>query len=144
MADLFVYQVHSIPTACERVFAALTDPQELAAWWGPDGFTVPEVEMDLRVGGTYRVAMQPPEGELFHLTGVFRVVDPPARLAYTFVWDPPSADDQETLAELDLADLDGATELRLRQGPFATEERRSLHDDGWSQSFAKLERMLSG
>jgi uncharacterized protein YndB with AHSA1/START domain len=56
------------------VFRACTEPEELAKWWGPRGFTTPTIEIDLRVGGRYRFAMQPPEGNLFHLTGEFRGV----------------------------------------------------------------------
>jgi uncharacterized protein YndB with AHSA1/START domain len=48
---------------------------------GPNKFTAPGVDVYLRIGGTYRVAMQPPEGELFYLVGEFREVDPPARLS---------------------------------------------------------------
>jgi len=145
VGELFLQQTHLLPAPRERVFAALSERGELSRWWGPDGFTIPEIDFDPREGGAYRIAMQPPEGELFHLTGAFREVDPPVRLAYTFVWDPATADDRETLAELDLRELeDGSTEVRLKQGPFATEERRSLHDGGWGESFAKLERLLAG
>jgi activator of Hsp90 ATPase-like protein len=56
----------------ELVFRARSEPEELAKWWGPAGFTAPSIELDLRVGGSYRVAMQPPEGELFYLQGEFR------------------------------------------------------------------------
>ena len=56
---------------------------------GSSGLTTPAIELDLRVGGRYRFAMQPPEGDLFHLTGEFREVDPPSRLVHTFVWEAP-------------------------------------------------------
>jgi uncharacterized protein YndB with AHSA1/START domain len=72
------------------VFRACTEPEELAKWWGPRGFTTPAIEIDLRVGGRYRFAMQPPEGNLFHLSGGFPEVDPPSA-AYTFVWTSPKA-----------------------------------------------------
>jgi uncharacterized protein YndB with AHSA1/START domain len=78
------------------------DPGRLATWWGPRGFTAPSVEFDPRVGGGYGIAMQPPEGELFYLSGEFREVDPPARLACTFCWDPPDPDDQQTVVTLSL------------------------------------------
>ena len=71
------------------VFRALSEPQELVKWWGPDGFIIPSVESDLRPGGSYRIAMQPPEGDLFYLTGKFLEVDPPQRLSYTFRWEDP-------------------------------------------------------
>ena len=77
----------TLPAHCSRVFSALTEPDELATWWGPNGFTAPSVELDVRVGGGYRIAMQPPEGELFHLAGEFLEVVAPARLRYTFRWE---------------------------------------------------------
>ena len=144
MADLVVRHARSFPASRERVFAALTDADSLARWWGPEGFTIPELDFDPVEGRAYRIAMQPPEGDLFHLTGTFREVAPPARLALTFVWEPPAPDDRETLAVLDFEDRSGTTEVRLEQGAFATEERRALHDDGWSQSFGRLERLLAG
>ena len=125
------------------VFRACTEPEELAKWWGPRGFTTPAIEMDLRVGGRYRIAMQPPEGDLFHLTGEFREVDPPARLAYTFVWEPPDPDDRETLVTLSFREVDGSTEVDFTQGVFATKARRALHEQGWRDSFERLQELLS-
>jgi uncharacterized protein YndB with AHSA1/START domain len=124
------------------VYRALTDPEELAKWWGPLGFTVPSVEFDPQVGGGYRIAMQPPDGDLFHLSGEFRDVQPPARLAYSFRWDPPDPDDRETVVVLSLEDRGEETEVRLTQGAFATEERYALHEAGWTESFDRLEQML--
>jgi uncharacterized protein YndB with AHSA1/START domain len=126
----------------QSVFRALTEPDELVKWWGPSGFTVPGIELDLRVGGGYRIAMQPPEGDLFHLAGEFREVDPPSRLAYTFRWEDPDPDDRETVATLTLNELGESTELALAQGPFATEPRWALHREGWTDSFDKLEELL--
>lgn len=132
-----------LAAARHAVFAAFTDPGELAAWWGPEGFIVPSLEFDPRVGASYTIEMQPPEGDPFHLTGEFREVDPPSRLAFTFAWEPPDPDDVETLAELSFRDLGASTEVALRQGPFKTEERRALHQGGWSDSFDRLERLLA-
>ena len=140
---LVLGMTRSLPAPRSTVWTAITDPDRLAAWWGPEGFRIPEIEFDPRVGGSYRIAMQPPEGELFHLDGEFRAVDPPSRLVFTFNWDPPGPDDRETVAELALADHGEATEVRFSQGPFATEERRALHEGGWSDSFVKLERLLA-
>jgi uncharacterized protein YndB with AHSA1/START domain len=120
----------------------MTEAGELATWWGPKGFTTPGADFDAQVGATYRLAMQPPEGELFHLHGEFREVDPPARLSFTFAWDPPDPDDRETLVTLTLADRGEATEVELTQGEFATQERLDLHDGGWTESFEKLEGLL--
>jgi uncharacterized protein YndB with AHSA1/START domain len=132
-----------LPAARPVVFAAFTDPDQLADWWGPVGFTVPSVTLEARVGARYRIQMQPPEGDAFHLTGEFREVEPPARLSYTFMWEPPDPDDLETLVELSFGDLGEATEVLLRQGNFKTEPRRRLHEDGWTDTFDRLERKLS-
>ena len=126
-----------------RVFRACTQPGELAKWWGPHGFTAPNVELDVRVGGSYRIAMQPPDGDLFHLSGEFREVDPPARLVYTFCWEDPDPDDRDNVVTLSLRDLGGSTELNLSQGPFATESRVALHREGWTDSLDRLQELLA-
>jgi uncharacterized protein YndB with AHSA1/START domain len=126
------------------VFRALTEPQELAKWWGPHGFTIPDVESDLRPGGGYRIAMQPPEGDRFYLVGEFLVVDPPERLSYTFRWEDPDPEDRETVVTLSLRDIGGTSaELVFTQGDFATERRQALHEEGWTQSLNKLEELMS-
>lgn len=126
------------------VFRALTEPQELTKWWGPDGFTIPSVESDLRPGGGYRIAMQPPDGDLFHLVGEFVEFDPPERLSYTFRWEDPDPDDRETVVTLSLREAGGTwTEVLLSQGDFATEQRQALHQEGWAQSLSKLEELMS-
>jgi uncharacterized protein YndB with AHSA1/START domain len=131
-----------LPAPPPVVFAAFSDPNQLVKWWGPEGFTTPSVEFQARVGASYRIEMQPPEGDSFYLTGEFREVDPPTRLAYTFAWEDPDPDDVETLVALSFRDLRGSTEVALTQGPFKTEARRALHRDGWTDSFDKLERLI--
>ena len=132
-----------LPATPSVVFRACSDPDELAKWWGPAGFTAPSVGFDPRAGRSYRIEMQPPEGDPFTLIGEVREVDPPARLAYTFAWEDPDPDDVETLVELSFRDLGESTEVGLSQGPFKTEARRELHRDGWTESFDKLEHLLS-
>ena len=132
-----------LPAPRSAVFAACTKPELLAEWWGPRDFRAPSIELDVRVGGRYRIAMQPPEGELFYLTGEFRELDPPSRLAYTFRWENPDPDDRETVVTLVFRDAGQSTEMVLDQGPFATEGRYDLHHAGWTDGFERLERALS-
>ena len=82
--------------------------------------------------------MQPPEGEAFDSTGVFRDVDAPSAVGVTFGWEPADPDDQETLAELAFRAIGGSTAVHVRQGPFRTQARRALHHDGWTASLEKL------
>jgi uncharacterized protein YndB with AHSA1/START domain len=125
-----------------RVFEALTDPAALAVWWGPAGFTTPEIALDLTVGGAYRFGMQPPEGDLFHLVGEFLEIEPPSRLVYTFRWEEPDPDDQDTIVELSLHEAGDTTELSLRQGEFATEARFELHRQGWTDGLERLRELI--
>jgi uncharacterized protein YndB with AHSA1/START domain len=127
----------------EQIFRALTEPAELVKWWGPSGFTTPEIEVDLSVGGGYRFGMQPPDGGLFHLAGEFLEIEPPSKLAYTFRWEEPDPDDRETVVRLSLqAAAVGITELSLSQGQFATEARLALHEGGWTDSFERLSELI--
>jgi uncharacterized protein YndB with AHSA1/START domain len=134
----------TLPAPRAAVYRALTDPEELGKWWGPRGFSAPSVELDPQVGGSYSIAMQPPDGDLFHLSGEFREVDPATRLAYTFRWDPPHPDDRDTTVTLALEDRGEETSLLLTQGTFATEGRRTLHERGWTESLERLEQVLGG
>ena len=103
--------VRELPAARALVFRMQTEPDLLARWWGPIGFAVPQVDLDVRVGGRYRITMQPPDGDAFFLSGEFLDVEPPARLSYTFRWEPADPDDRETVATVSLRELDGATEM---------------------------------
>jgi uncharacterized protein YndB with AHSA1/START domain len=95
------------------------------------------------VGASYRIEMQPPEGDPFNLTGEFRAVVAPSRLAFTFVYEQPDPDDVPTVVDLSFRDLGGSTEIAFTQGTFRTEERRALHRGGWTDSFDRLDRLLS-
>ena len=142
MGDLVLDLTRTIPAPRDIVFAAFRDTERVAQWWGPEGFAVPHVDFSTLVGEPYRIDMQSPDGERFYVHGVFRTVHPSERLSFTFEWEPPDADDVETLVDLTFADRDGETELSLWQGDFRTEARLELHRNGWSESFDKLERLL--
>ncbi len=142
-SELALHMKRVLPAPRPLVFKACTEPDELAKWWGPRGFTAPSVEVDLGVGGSYRIAMQPPDGDVFYLSGEFRAVDPPAHLAYTFRWEDPDPDDQETVVTLSLGDLGESTELVFTQRAFATEGRRALHEQGWTESLDRLQELMS-
>jgi uncharacterized protein YndB with AHSA1/START domain len=87
--------------------------------------------------------MQPPAGEVFYLSGEFREVKPPFRLAYTFRWQPPDVDDVETVVTLVLRELGERTEVEITHGIFATEQRRALHEAGWTEALDRLQEWVS-
>ena len=142
-SGLWLHREVDLSAPAAAVFEALTDPKQLSGWWGPHEFTTPSIDLDLHVGGRYWFAMQPPEGNLFHLQGEYLEVDAPHRLAYTFRWEEPDPDDVDTVTTISLLDLGGSTRLIVDQGAFATEPRRELHEQGWSDSLQRLQTWLS-
>lgn len=131
------------PAPASVVFTALTDANQLAQWFGPHGYTVSSVSFRARVGGGYRIQVQPPDGDAFLIVGEFREVRASTRLTYTFAYEAPDPDDVETVVELSLDDRGASTEVSLQQGRFKTAARRALHQDGWTDSFDKLERLIA-
>jgi uncharacterized protein YndB with AHSA1/START domain len=124
----------------ERVFAAFVDGEQFRRWWGPAGFTVGRVEFDAVEGTEYRIAMQPPDGDVFHIRGTFRAVEPPRRLIFTFIYEEPGPDDQETLVTLTFASTDPGARVIVDQGPFKTTARLDLHRVDWTETLERLER----
>jgi uncharacterized protein YndB with AHSA1/START domain len=133
----------SLAVPRERVFAAFVDAEQLRRWWGPAGFTVPRLEFRAVVeGANYRIAVQPPDGDVFHIRGTFRAVEPPRRLVFTFIYEEPDPDDRETLVTLTFDPEDAGTRVILDQGPFTTAARLELHREGWTDTLQRLERSL--
>ncbi len=126
----------------EDVFRVWTSPEAMKRWWIPfEGYTVPAVEVDLRADGRYRVAMRNAAGEVFHVSGVYREVAAPERLAYTFRWELESMDIGETLVTVEFRDLGNATEVLLTHALFPTVQDRDSHAQGWNGTldhFGKL------
>lgn len=124
-------------------FGAFTDREQLRHWWGPLGFTVQSLRLDVVEGTDYRIAMQPPDGDVFHIRGTFRAVEAPRRLVYTFVYEEPDPDDQETVVTLTFEPSDSGTRLVLEQEPFKTAARWELHRQGWTETLDRLEKSLT-
>lgn len=133
----------------ERVYRAFTDPDQLARWFGPVGFSVPRdtVEIDARVGGRQRFVMVSDSDPSMTspVDATYTEVVQNELLAGTEEWEGvPGADGPTRLSlRLELHDEAGQTRLVLRQGPF-TAEVESLARQGWDSSFTKLDALLAG
>jgi uncharacterized protein YndB with AHSA1/START domain len=125
------------------VFEAWTDPERLAQWWGPEGFTNPVCELDVRVGGDWRIVMRAPDGAMYPCRGVYLEIVAPERLVFTNI----AVDDEGTavldgLTTVTFEEEDGTTKLTLRTRavalvPSAVEKLLGM-DTGWSMSLDRL------
>lgn len=123
----------------ERVFHAWTDPEELEKWWGPGEYTTPEARVDLRVGGTYSLVMQPPDGAPpFRLSGTYLEIDPPSRLVYTWRWDTDEFGPGETTVTVEFVERDGRTEVVVEHGPFVDKDASTPYELGWTGGLENL------
>jgi uncharacterized protein YndB with AHSA1/START domain len=130
------------PVAPEKVWRAWTDPQALKRWWGPGGHDpVSLAELDVRVGGRFRIVFGGAAGRDHEVQGVYREVAPPRRLVFTWTW-PNSTPGRESLVTLEFKAADGGTELAFLHEHLFDEQVRDNHRRGWSESLAKLDTYL--
>ena len=131
----------SYRVAPEKVWRAWTEPQALSQWFGPGkNPSVITAEIDLRVGGRYRIAFETPEGETHEATGVYQEVVPHRRLVFTWAWK--STPERVSRVSIDIKPLaDGAeegTELRFVHDRFFDAKARDNHQRGWPLFFDNL------
>ena len=113
----------------ERLFEAWTEPTQLVKWWGPRPITCAEAQVDLRVGGAYRIANRLPDESLLWISGEFEAVDRPHRLVYTWrVETQPSVLERVTVQFEPSGD---ATEVIVMHQRIPDEATRKQHHSGW-------------
>lgn len=114
----------------ERVFQAITDPQQLIQWWGQKGmYRVRKFTADLRPGGRWRSDGLNDDGSSFHVSGEYLEVDPPRLLVYTWAtsWDEA----MKTVVRWELERSPDGTRVRLQHTGFTDAESYKRHDQGW-------------
>ena len=128
--------------APEKVYAAWTDPEKLAQWFGPGAVEVGSVkaDIDLRVGGRYRISFNA-RGEYNQVGGVYREVVPDARLVFSWAWH--STPERESLVTVSLKADGAGTLLTFHHEQFADTTARDNHQRGWTELLGKLEKFLA-
>ncbi|HXN86875.1 MAG TPA: SRPBCC domain-containing protein [Candidatus Binataceae bacterium] len=128
----------------DLVFKAWSEPERQAQWLGPKGFSTISVQMEGRVGGSYRLGMRAPDGSAHWLCGVHREIVEPERLVFTSYWeDADGKPGHETLITLTFEDVGGKTKLTLYQTGFESVTSRDQHHGGWSSNLDKLADYLA-
>ncbi|HEX9824255.1 MAG TPA: SRPBCC domain-containing protein [Actinomycetota bacterium] len=132
----------------ELVFKAWTEPEQVAKWWGPDGFTAPVVELDPRPGGALRVDMQGPDGVVYPNTGEFlEVVEPERLVVTTRLLDGDGNVLVEDVNTITFEDEGGKTKVTvharvIKATPEAAEALEGM-DDGWNQTLDRMVRFVT-
>jgi uncharacterized protein YndB with AHSA1/START domain len=133
-----------IRTTPERAFAAWTQPEQLRRWSAPEGLTIPEGELDLRVGGRWRAVMVEPNGTRHVASGSYREIVPPSRLVYTHSWSHDGGGSTpETVVTVEFIAEGAQTRLVLTQEGFGSVEGRDGHRTGWSSALDGLEALFA-
>jgi uncharacterized protein YndB with AHSA1/START domain len=126
----------TIPAPCGAVFDAWTNPEVLRRWWAANpGWDSPLAEVDLRVGGGYRLSMRDPEtGDVHTVGGEYLEVSPPHRISYTWTWEgsDESAASSGSVVTVDFEEHDGATRVVLVHTGFGDEIEPQKHAHGWN------------
>jgi uncharacterized protein YndB with AHSA1/START domain len=126
----------------ERVFQAWTEAEHLQRWFFPglNGEAVPHAEVDLRVGGRYRITMHTPDGDITAMVGgIYHEVHPPEKLVFSWAWEAPQPDSSETLVTVELRDIQGGTEIIITHERFPAQSGVEEHTIGWN---CALERFV--
>lgn len=130
-----------LDAAPARIFAAWTNPAQLARWFGPDSGAVLQAEADPRVGGRFHVVFRTEDGETHDVSGVYREVSRDVRLVFTWRWI--TLPERESLVTVDIRPDGAGAVLTLTHEQFFDEPARDRHREGWSGSLDKLERLLA-
>jgi uncharacterized protein YndB with AHSA1/START domain len=131
------------PVAPQKVWHAWTDPDALRIWWNQSDNPAWQAELDVRVGGSYRIVMRGPDGRDHDVRGVYREVIPYRKLAFTWTVQGSTPElprlDGESLVTVLLKPLPGGgTELAFRQEPIFDESARG----GWNGALDRLGSLL--
>jgi uncharacterized protein YndB with AHSA1/START domain len=154
--DIAVTRVFDAPVA--QVWRAWTEPEPVMRWWGPQGFTAPIAEMNVREGETSRVCMRSPDGHDFHNTWTYQRVIPLQRLEFLMGFARASGEPADP-AELGLPpDIpsrvrhvvtfkpvgETRTELTVTEFGYSLEQTRDMSKLGLEQCLDKMATSLAG
>ena len=125
----------------QAVFDAWMTREAWAAWIGPEGMNCEVPTLEPKVGGRYEITMRLGNGQVIPVSGVFKVIERPRRLVFSWGWNGDPA--RQSLITLEFKARGARTELVLRQEGLGTAANRDDHGRGWSSALNKLQRYLT-
>jgi uncharacterized protein YndB with AHSA1/START domain len=130
------------PVAPEKVYRAWTDPKAVSMWWGPGpGEPVSLAELDVRVGGRFRIVFGGPDGKMHECAGTYKEVVPNKKLVFTWSW-PNSTPERISVVTIEFRAAGKGTDLIFKHEQLFDEKVRDDHKRGWTGTLDKLEQFL--
>ncbi len=130
----------------ETVFAYVSKTEHLLKWWGPEGMTLPEHQLDFTSKGQWVSVMQNADGQRYKVSGQVTHVDPPRSVGFTWAWhdesDTRGVESHVTIKLVPAAN--GGTRFQLSHVDLPSDEVAANHEQGWTSSLRKLERLANG
>ena len=129
----------------EGMFELWTEPAHMRRWLHPTAeWSTPIVEVDVRLGGSYRLGFVSPEGESSFVIGRYLEIEAGRKLVYTWGWEPPDPHAGiETVVTVEFAPVDEGTEVTVTHEKFPEGEPRERHDEGWRGTFDQLGELVA-
>jgi uncharacterized protein YndB with AHSA1/START domain len=132
----------------ELVFKVWTDPIHLAHWWGPNGFTNPVCDLDLRRGGAILIHMRGPDGTVYPMAGTYKEIVVPEKLVFvSSALDSKGSPLFEVLTTVTFDEMGRSTKLTVQAVASKIRPEGRPHvagmEEGWSQSLIRLEEYLA-
>ena len=128
----------------DHVFDAWVNPDILVQWWGPEGFSIPEHDIDPREGGAWTTTMLSPEGSRHVVSGIYKKIDRPNELVLTWSWkQDDGSQGHETEITVKFASEGDGTRMDFVQQVFAEAEHAANHRHGWDSSFNCLDKVFA-
>lgn len=128
------------------VFDYVSKTEHLLKWWGPEGMTVPEHQLDFARTGPWQSVMQGAEGQRYKVSGHVTHVDPPHSVGFTWAWhDENDVRGVESHVTIKLVPAkNGGTLFKLDHVDLPSDEVAANHEQGWTSSLRKLEKLANG
>lgn len=130
----------TIQGPAERVFQAWTNAEQVRRWWGTKEIACVGAEIDLRVGGAYRIGNKLPDGKLLWITGEFEKIEAPRELVFTWRVEGQAGAAERVTVRLEARG--SATEVTVTHERIANVAVRDQHEYGWRGCLDGLAKYL--
>lgn len=127
------------------VFDYVSKTEHLLKWWGPEGMTVPEHQLAFDRRGPWVSVMQNAEGQRHKVSGQVTHVDPPHSVGFTWAWHDENdrrGVESHVMIKL-LPAANGGTRFQLSHTDLPSDDVAANHEQGWTSSLRKLERLAN-